>query len=132
MKKIALLLLIALFPIYIFGQVISTPKGFSINSSKPTKVVNGKKYYITDRENLYMIKFRGEEIVLQNFDIDQNSEINRKQLSGLRRYEEVIDVVKLKDNFYVFTSNFDKKKRTTALCYRKINFKSQTIDDVQE
>lgn len=132
MKKTTLLLLITLFPTLLFGQVIPTPEGYSITSSKPTTVVDGNKFYITEDENLYMLKIRGEKVVLQVFNIDQKLETSRKQLPGLRRYEDVIDIIKFQDNYYLFTSNFDKKKKTQALCYRKIDFKSQTIDAVKE
>ncbi len=133
MKKTTLLLLIALFPILLFGQVIPTPEGFSITSSKPTAVTYARKFYITEGENLYMLKHIYDNLTIQVYDIDQNLETSSKEFTNaLRKYERIIDVIKSKDSYYILTSNFDKKKKTHALCYRKIDFDSQTIGAVNE
>jgi hypothetical protein len=126
MKK-SILMLVLLFPAFVFGQV-KFSDDFSVSTGTPYPVVDAKnkQYFPDGKGNSISIKTEEKTITIQRYDVTAAKEINRNVYTDLPADSRVEKILPIGGRLFYFYSTPTKVK-TISLNVREISLNDGTL-----
>ena len=109
------------------GQIFSqgTSDQLKYEVSEPFPVFDAfQKRYFTDLGRLLMVKNNGKELSLQLYDARSLKQIGTTYLEEVSKYFVVEEIIKVKDQYLLFYSIWNRDDETEKLFYRVIDFET--------
>lgn len=115
-----------------FNFALKAQNESTIILSKPYPVVDGKKYYLSEGENIYAVKSRGLNVSIQKYETNTPMHLDHKLYENILPEEsKPLYVKEIGGKRYLFFQKVirsrDKRKEKEFLYYKEIDFESLKI-----
>ncbi len=107
---------------------------FTISTGKPYKVVDAKfkEYLGISATRALSVKSRGEEVIVQLFDVEKVTEISMKEYTDFPKYSKMIKLLKVGARVYYIFEAYNKKEKTFSVYSREVDVTNGTFNSAEK